>query len=320
MAIRWIFGWFLVGILGFSLITSCADRRSEVSSSLEQTVGECRIMQHELGETCIPDEPQRIATLSIYTLAHAISLGIKPIGSTRVDDRYDVPYLEGKLDGIDILGNERPNFEKLLSLKPDLVLGLDWNEADYPILSKIAPTVLDYWDGTETWRDHLDFVAEILGKQKEAEQAWSDYYQRVEELKEALGDSYNSKTISLAFVAPGVIFSETKGSFSDSILKDVGLQRPAAQDVVVPHSQLEFTEETLEIADGDYLFIGGLTAEDKDRVQEIIKEPLWQKLRAVQEGRVYTIDYMTWRGSNLFAADLVIDDLFKYLVNRLNRK
>ena len=315
MEIRWIIGWFLVGILGFSLLTSCANHQGKIGASSEQTVGECRIIQHELGETCVPTDPQRIATLSLYTLAHAIGLGIKPIGSTRVDDRYYVPYLEGKLDGIDILGNERPNFEKLLLLRPDLVLGLNWNEADYPILSQIAPTVLDYWDGTENWRDHLDFVAEILGKQEAAEQAWADYYQRIEELKEALGDRYHGKTISLVFVAPGVIFSEVQGSFADSILKDVGLQRPAAQDVIVPHSQLQFSEETLEIADGDFLFIGGLTVEDKDKVQEIIQEPLWQKLRAVQEGHVYIIDYMTWRGSNLFAADIVIDGLFKYLVN-----
>lgn len=315
MTIRRLIGCFLVGILGFSLLTACGNHRSEKSPSLEQPIGECRIVQHKLGETCVPEKPQRIVTLSLYTLAHAISLGVKPIGSTYIDNWYSAPYLEGKLDGIDTLGNEHTNFEKLLLLKPDVIIGLDWDEAVYPTLSEIAPTVLDDWGGTENWRIHLDLIAEVLEKQAAAEQAWADYYQRIEELKEALGDRYNGKTISLVFVAPGVIFSETKGSFSDSILKDIGLERPAAQDVIVPDSQLQFTEETLEIADGDFLFIGGLTAEDKDKVKEITQDPLWQKLRAVQKGHVYIIDYTTWRGGNLIAADAVIDDLFKHLVN-----
>ncbi|MEO0707257.1 MAG: iron-siderophore ABC transporter substrate-binding protein [Cyanobacteria bacterium J06649_5] len=315
MMTRWLIGWFLVGILGFSLMTSCGNHRSEGISSGEQPAGECQIVQHELGETCVPNDPQRVATLSLYTLAHAISLGVKPIGSTHIDNWYPAPYLEEKLNGIDALGNERPNFEKLLSLKPDVVVGLDWDEAIYPTLSEIAPTVLDDWGGTENWQVHLDLVAEVLGKQEEAEQAWAHYYKRIEELKEAIGNRYNGKTISLAFVAPGVIFSETKGSFSDSILKDIGLQRPTAQDVVVADSQLQFGEESLDIADGDFLFIGGLTRDEKDKIQELEQQPLWQKLRAVQENHVYIIDYMTWRGGNLIAANAVIDDLFKYLVN-----
>jgi iron complex transport system substrate-binding protein len=112
-----------------------------------------------------------------------------------------------------------------------------------------------------------------------------------------------------------VIFSEAKGSFSDSILKDIGLQRPAAQDVIVSHTQLQISKETLDKADGDVLLIGGLTEDDKGRLEELKQEPLWQQLKAVQQNRVYIIDYMTWRGGNLIAADAVIDDLFKYLVN-----
>lgn len=315
MTIRSFIGWLLLGILGFFLTTACGSHQGVTVSSLEQPTAECKVVQHVLGETCIPANPQRIVTLSIPTLGHALSLGVKPIASTYIDNWYSIPYLNGKLDGIDVLGNDRPNLERLLSLKPDLIVGLDWEESIYPLLSKIAPTVLDDWGGTENWRDHFSFVAKVLGKETEAQQAWDRYYQRVEEFKAALGDRYKDKTISLIFVAPGVIFSEAKGSFPDSILKDVGLQRPATQDVVVPDTQLQINEEELEKVDGDVLLIGGLTANDKDRLEELKQKPLWQQLRAFQSGQVYVIDYMTWRGGNLIAANAVIDDLFKYLVN-----
>lgn len=315
MTIRSIIRWFLLGILGFSLLISCRDRQSEGRSSLEQPIAECHVVQHSLGKTCVPVSPKRIVTLSLPTLGHVLSLGIKPIGSTYIYDKYFLPYLKNRLNGIQTLGNDEPNLERLLSLKPDLIVGLDWVEAIYPLLSKIAPTVLDDWGGTENWRDHFSFVAEVLGKQEEAQQAWNRYYQRIEDLKKALGDRYSAKTISLVFVAPGVIFSEAKGSFPDSILKDVGLQRPDTQDVIVPDSQLQFGEESLEKADGDILFIGGLTEDDQKILETIKQKPLWRKLKAFQNGQVHAIDYMTWRGGNLIAADAVIDDLFKYLVN-----
>jgi iron complex transport system substrate-binding protein len=322
VTIRSIIGWFLLGILGFFLLASCSDsplerlrQRQSERSSLEQLAAECRIVQHTLGETCVPANPQRIVTLSLPTLGHTLSLGVKPIASTYISGDYFLPYLEGKIDGIDTVGSDRPNLERLLILKPDLIVGLDWEEAIYPLLSEIAPTALDDWGGTENWRDHFSFVAEVLGKQTEAKQAWDRYYQRIEELQSALGDRYNDKTISLIFVAPGVIFSEAKGSFPDSILKDLGLQRPAAQDVIVPDTQLQIGEEELEKIDGDILLIGGLTEDDKGKLEELKRKPLWQRLQAVQQNRVYVIDYMTWRGGNLLAADAVIDELFKYLVN-----
>lgn len=314
MVVRSIIGWFLLGMLSFSLLASCTYHRSEASSSPEQPIAECRMVQHSLGKTCVPPNPQRIVTLSIPTLGHALSLGVKPIASTYIDNWYSTPYLSGKLDGIDRLGNNRPNLERLLTLKPDLIAGLDWEEAIYSTLSAIAPTVLDDWGGTENWRDHFSFVAEVLGKQQEAKHAWDRYYQRIEELKSALGDCYTDKTISLVFVASGAIFSEAKGSFSDSILKDVGLQRPAAQDVIFPDTQLQLGEESLDKADGDIVFIGGLTADDQRMLETFKQKPLWRQLKAFQNDQIYVIDYMTWRGGNLIAADVVIDDLFKYLV------
>ncbi|UKO96911.1 hypothetical protein [Nostoc sp. UHCC 0870] len=58
-----------------------------------------------------------------------------------------------------------------------------------------------------------------------------------------------------------------------------------------------------------------LTDDDQKFLEELKQKPLWKNLRAVQQNHVYSIDYLTWRAGNLLAADAVIDDLFKYLVN-----
>ncbi|UKO96864.1 hypothetical protein [Nostoc sp. UHCC 0870] len=45
-----------------------------------------------------------------------------------------------------------------------------------------------------------------------------------------------------------------------------------------------------------------------------IKHPLWKQLNAVQAGKVYKVENSYWGGSGYIAANLVLDDLFKYLV------
>ncbi|MHC5748260.1 MAG: ABC transporter substrate-binding protein, partial [Nostoc sp.] len=112
------------------------------------------------------------------------------------------------------------------------------------------------------------------------------------------------------------ISSETENSFLGSVLSDAGLQRPPSQRHN-PQGVISFSEENLYMADGDVMFViayGGNYTGERD-LSIIQKKPLWKKLRAVQQNRVYYLDPTIWRGRTPLAADAVIDDLFKYLVN-----
>jgi iron complex transport system substrate-binding protein len=300
----------------FGLITACSSYTVQNTVSPTEVVSkDCRMVKHTMGETCVPLNPQRIVTFSLPTLGNALTLGVKPLGSTFIDMLGEDTYLEGKVEGINSLGISSPNLEKILLLKPDIIIGWNAERQFYPLLSKIAPTVLFDFRLDKTWRDLFDFVTQVLGKQEAAQQAWEHYNQRVEKLKIALGDRYKNKEISIVFLAPGVIFSEAKNSFPDSIMQDVGLKRPKAQNAIVPHTQLYFSIEELEKADGDIMFVGTLNDDSQKFLEELKQKPLWKHLRAVQQNHVYSINYLTWRGGNLLAADAVINDLFKYLVN-----
>jgi hypothetical protein len=71
-----------------------------------------------------------------------------------------------------------------VSYKPYLLVG----GAVDPLLSPFIPTALGKWrSGTRSCREHFNFVAEALGKQEAAQQAWNRYYQRIKELKIAFG-------------------------------------------------------------------------------------------------------------------------------------
>lgn len=109
--------------------------------------------------------------------------------------------------------------------------------------------------------------------------------------------------------------SDVKNSLAGSILNDIGLKRPPSQDIVVPYGSVQYSEEKLEQINSDFLFLTALSDNDEQSLKQLLQKPLFRQLKAVQQNHVYFVDKLTWIGWNLFAADAVIDDLFKYLVN-----
>ena len=284
----------------------------------------CRLIEHAMGETCIPQNPQRIVTISDFTLHHTFVLDVNPIGNAFDDWRGKVPtYLIDKKDEIERIEQlgtgEQPDLEKILRLKPDLIISWGWIGEIYPLLSQVAPTVIDSLEssGNDGWREHFNFVAEVLNKQDIAQRAWNRYYQRIKILKNSLGKQYESQKISIMTVAHDFKnHASSKNSFIGSILNDVGLTLSDTQNIEGGSGWVQYSsEEFVSFFDGDILFVTITGDSDRARFEELKSKPLWSKLRAVEQGNVYVVDSLTWQGANLLAADAVIDDLYEYLVN-----
>ncbi|WP_289500651.1 iron-siderophore ABC transporter substrate-binding protein [Gloeocapsopsis sp. IPPAS B-1203] len=315
---RIFFGWLILGILGFTLVTACNHHTSQtISSSPKLPATECHIIKHTMGETCVPINPQRVVTLSSSTLGNALALGIKPIGTTNEihQENKSLTSVKDKTEEIKLIGLSQPNLEAALLLKPDLIIGVDWFQSIYPQLSKIAPTVLGELN-YPTWEKHLSFVAEALGKQATEKALWNRYYQRMEELKLALGNRYQDKKISFIYIWNDQISTDAKNSFVGSILSDALLQRPASQNIDAPYGAVEISLEELEKADGDILFVATYARDGGNQFfEKIQRNLLWKNLKAVQENHVYFVDFTAWAATHMLGTDAVIDDLYKYLVN-----
>ncbi|WP_081716972.1 ABC transporter substrate-binding protein [Leptolyngbya sp. Heron Island J] len=283
-------------------------------------VANCRSVQHAMGETCIPQTPERIVTLTMPALANLIALGIQPVGTATYGAFYGItvqPYLQDKVDGIDWVGsNDQPNLEKLIQLNPDLILGIKkQHEPIYKQLSQIAPTVLFELEDRSQWQQLVLDLGAVLDHTPAAEKLLRTYGKRVSELREQLGEQGLQQEVSIAYVMGGDIYSEATNSFSGSILADVGLRRSPAQERVDPNNdRLIFSQERIDTIDGDVLFVpksGNQLDQDQDA---FMQKPLWQTLKAVQQGRVYRVNLWDWTGLDILAAHEVLDDLFKYLV------
>ncbi len=314
--------WLLLSLLIIAIASACSSTAIErvATPAFEASQAPCRTVKHAMGETCIPQNPQRIVTLWVGTFRSTLALGIKPIASTWYLNDEPPEHLQGKADGVDHVGTlAQPNLEKILLLKPDLILSITRSSLEniYMQLSNIAPTVvMDVSSPPPSWQKHLEDVAKLLDKEQEGKEVINEYWQRIEQLKQLLGDRRHHLQVSVAALYPGGtgIGIYGKKSSVGVVLDDIGLQRPPLQSADSWEGG-SISYEGLSEIDGDILFISASKEKAYEEALEKLKQsPLWQKLKAVQHNRVYLVDYEHWYAFDILAMNAVIDDLFKYLV------
>lgn len=304
---------FIMSILAALLIVACQGNSVRQAPN-SQSLAECRTIQHALGEVCVPTDPKHLVSLDDTTLADALALKVPSIGASLIDGQ--IPgYLANRGSQTMLLGkSEQPNLEKILQLNPDLIIGIEFfGKPIFKQLSQIAPTALGNWNGFPTWREYFNFVAHVLGKEDEAKQVWNSYERKIGEIKTDLENQLQDVEVSLVYACCGTLTIDAENSFAGSILADIGVRRPKSQ-AAVDDGIIILSEERIPEIDADILFISVFDEESEQVLANWQKQPLWNQLKAVRNKQVYLVNYDIWRGGNPIAADLVVDDLLKYLV------
>ncbi len=315
---------FVSGILIVFMVSACNSNTFTSNKTDSSSTDNCRVIKHAMGETCVPQKFERLVTLDSASFENAIAVGIKPI-ATVFDNS---PHLKDKFAGVKNIGEfGQPNLESILLVKPDLILGFDAQESIYSQLEQISPTVLFNFEHSGLWKDVFKKLGAALGREKAAKQVMDKYYRRLEDFKQQMGNNPTKLKVSVVRVYPDSINLYLRDSFCGTVLQDAGLSRPESQDIGASPAkklygnpiQVSIANELIEKADGDVIFIWtyGDTSQKnqkaKKKLEELLSNPLWQSLKAVQENKVYLVpDY--WIGSGILAANAIVDDLFKYLV------
>lgn len=312
-------------LMAFSLlfITACYQSANQKLAPYLKTSVECRTIQHQFGETCVPLKPQRIITLAPeLALSPLIALGIKPIGFTSYyipskgkggkESLYSVPL--DAVSGAKNVGDVyQPSLEKILLLKPDLILTC-CDAHMHKQLSAIAPTVsvpapYDTPDDKAYVKENLQYIAKLVNQETRAEEVLRQYQKRIEELKKLLGSQLQRIEISVIFYGNGTFWtiSNKNKDLIPGILNDIGLRYKS-----IPHGgrYVKLSIENISEYDADILFI--VDVEEKS-LSFYLANPMFNTLQAFKNNRAYIVNIENWDSNGIMAANHILDDLFKYL-------
>ncbi|PSN10336.1 iron-siderophore ABC transporter substrate-binding protein [filamentous cyanobacterium CCT1] len=312
----------LLMVISSILITACSQQVVQTTHFSSQIPSDCRVVQHVFGKTCVPLDPQRIIALDpIFTLDPLIALGVEPIGFASYNGSGEEVLLGVSFDEVEGAKNVgdagQPSFEKILVLKPDLILTTDYgdDEQKYKLLSKIAPTVSvpneshlspEDYENKPWFKENLRFVAKVLGQEAKSEEVLRQYQNRIEALKNRLGNQLHQIEVSVIFYGEGYIWTISKGNYPVSfILDDVGLRYKS-----VPYGEWNLSIETISEYDSDILFIVDV---DKRGASFYLQHPLFRDLEVVKNNRAYVVSQENWRSGGISGANKTLNDLFKYL-------
>lgn len=216
-----------------------------------------------------------------------------------------IPYL-GKYvtsQPINLGDRSSPSLEALTLLKPDLILGLNYQ--DNQLFSAIAPTV--FIDNEQNWQESIKIVAKALDSQKNIPSIITSQQQQLAKVRAQLESLVSTHPRVLNIVCSQLMdyIEVTYNGNTIEILEKIGFQPVFLPDIErKPGLRPQITLETLAQLDADIVIVNTwvdnwngkstYTVPLKELKQKWAKNPLLHNSQAWKEGRVYFVDYTLW--------------------------
>ncbi|MGL4094440.1 iron-siderophore ABC transporter substrate-binding protein [Agrobacterium cavarae] len=269
---------------------------------------------------CAPKEPKRIISLvPTFSLGVALELGLPVVGAPLFGMSDEDLKSKAEAAGVVDLGSfMEPSIEKIIALKPDLIIGSDFlGEEAYQMASKLAPTALIT---AANWKDFYRTLADITGINGDIDGRFAEYQKRVAAIRERVPKDVRVSVVRITPWEFQVYMDEPEAWAPFDVLREAGVRRTdfETSETKVGTKRIDF--EGLAGLDGDillYIVGGSNDSATSGRHEAVLANPLWKMLPAVKAGRVYRVDEATWMEfSGLASANKVLDDIETYIISR----
>lgn len=318
---------FLLLVLSSALLivacqTSPMKQSPNASGPKTAAASNCRIVEHEVGETEVCGQPQKVAALSPHILDSILALGVQPAGlaqnvnpevQTYGNSTEQIPYLgqwvTTKPMALGSVGS--PSIERLTRLQPELILGEGIaHEDEYPLLTQIAPTLIfsDFKnpDEVQSWQQDIEGIAQALGREAQVEELIAKHNAQITQTRAALHSVL--KAYPRVFIVSANLTATELESQPESnvgrLLQEIGFEivRPAGSldnRAIISWESLPHVETDLMIV---MSWSDDLALNPENAMPENImkgkwsQNPLFASMSVFQKGRVFFVDYYLWSG------------------------
>ncbi|MGW4838117.1 iron-siderophore ABC transporter substrate-binding protein [Streptomyces globisporus] len=297
--------------LGVGLLAGCgsdsADEKKNDDTPAAAAGAFPVTVEHAFGSTEVKKAPQRVVTVGYTDDQAVLAFGIKPVGMV---DQYPNPagqspdintqwpwvkdkWGDARPEVVMKNGDAGPNFEKIASLRPDLIIAVysEVDKAAYEKLSKIAPTVGRTKGEKELfsapWQDNAAHIAKALGKEKQGAELIKGIQTQLDAAKKANPDFGGQKAVALSWYKDS-ISAFTSTDVRGRLITGTGFTYRTEIDKIADGGfSTELSPERIDLIDVDRIFV----VNDKADTEALKKFELFANLPAVKNGKVsYLLD------------------------------
>lgn len=276
------------------LVVVCFLCWSSVAYSTEQTV---TMIDDAERKVEFPLNPARIITLNTSNMELLYAVGGKTVA--RPDSRSIPQALYEQVKHLPSIGQTpNPNVEKIVSLEPDLVIGINmaFHHAVIPPIERAGiPFLMLSINSYADILEKLKFYGKLTGNQQKASEVITTIEQRVAGIKAKVSTKKPVKT-AVVWGSPESFNMALPTSFAGNLVYLLGgINIAEGITPLLGRSQFApLSMEYLLIKDPDVVLMithGDHTKVAQKMVRELENHPAWQRLRAVQEKRLHVLPY-----------------------------
>ena len=191
---------------------------------------------------------------------------------------------------------KEPDFEKISDLGPDLIIISTRQSELYEEFKAIAPTIyvgLDTANYIESFKENVQTVAKIFGKEDMVKEEIAAIEKRIEEVNKKVTEL--GKTALIVLANDGKVSAYGPGSRFGLIHDVLGFQAVDENIEASTHGQSISFEYIVE-KDPDFLFVIDRTAVvgGESSAKEVIENDLVKNTKAYKEGNIVYLDPNYW--------------------------
>ncbi|WP_164670899.1 siderophore ABC transporter substrate-binding protein [Virgibacillus doumboii] len=296
----------------FAAACGASDASSDDTSGSKEKI----TVSHELGETDVPKNPEKVVVFDFGTLDTLDKLGISVTGVPKGSiPSYLEKYESDEYENIGSL--KEPDFDKLAQMNPDLIIISGRQSSLYDQLMEIAPTVYLGVDTTrymDSFKENLKTIGTIFDKQDEIDQELKSIEQSIADLKEKAAASNKN---ALIILANDDKISAYGPNSRFGLIHDVFGIPAVDEGIEVSTHGMNVSFEYVVEQNPDLLYVidRGAVVGSESSAKQIVENELVKNTKAYQNDNIVYLnpDYWYLSGGGLVSVQEMINEIDKSL-------
>ncbi|GAA1555742.1 iron-siderophore ABC transporter substrate-binding protein [Actinomadura kijaniata] len=258
-------------------------------------------VEHSFGTTEIRKRPERIVTIGLSDHEPVLALGYRPVGVVDWFQRKpftDWPWTQAAWAGAEptVLGlrEDGVDFEKLVSLKPDLIFAMyaGVTKENYDRLSKLAPVVAQpkgFDPYAAPWQEYTRLAGKALAQDAKAKELIDGMQARFAKVRQDNPQWRGKTAVAADSFKAGTYSAFQKGDPKSAFLAELGFTVPENITRAAGKSNVaEFGSEGLNMLEVDRLVWLTTGKEPHERIRN---DRVYKELKVAREGRDLFLTY-----------------------------